>query len=92
MKLRRANYYLPAHTTEIILTNETTTLKGRIKSLENEDDKLLSSLMDVGFADWIKKNRLYKQLVENLNLWEMTNEDIHYFFLLPQAPQEDWYE
>ena len=92
MKLRQANYYLPGHTTEITLTDETTTLKGRIKSLENEDDELLSSLMDVGYADWRKKNKLYKQLVENLNLWEMNNEEMYYFLLLLQAPQEDCYE
>ena len=51
MKLKRTNYYLSGHTTEITLTVETTTLKGRLKCLGNKDDEILSSLMDVGLAN-----------------------------------------
>ena len=31
-------------------------------------------------------------MIENLNLWEIINEDMYYFLLLFQAPQEDCYE
>ena len=49
MKLRRTNYYLSGFNSEIVLTDDPTILKGRIKILGNKEDALLSSLMGVGF-------------------------------------------
>ena len=41
MKFWRTNYYLPGHSTEIALSSEPASLKGRFKILGNEDDELL---------------------------------------------------
>ena len=89
MKFWRTNYYLPGHSTEIALTSEPASLKGRFKILGNEDDELLSDLMNVGFANWIKKNRLYWQVIENLSIIEMTNDEMYNFIVQPEALQEE---
>ena len=90
MKFWRTNYYLPGLSTEIALTDEPALLKGRIKILGNENDELLSGLMGVVFADWIKKNRFYRQVIENLKITEMTNDEMYNFIVGLEAPQEDW--
>ena len=89
MKFWRTNYYLPGNSTEIALTSEPTSLKGRFKILGNEVDELLSDLMSVGFANWIKKNRLYLQMIENLSIIEITNDEMYNFIVRPEAPQEE---
>ena len=89
MKFWRTNYYLPGHSTEITLTSESVSLKGRFKILGNEDDELLSDLMNVGFVNWIKKSRLYWQVIENLSIIEMTNDEMYNFIVQPEAPQEE---
>ena len=89
MKLKRTNYYLSGHSTEITLTGETTTLKGRLKCLGNKDDEILSSLMDVGFANWATNNKHYKQLLNNLSICEMSNEELYNFLMLHQTHQEN---
>ena len=90
MKFWRTNYYLPGLSTEIALSGEPALLKGRIKILGNENDELLSGLMSIGFADWIKKNRFYRQVIENLKITEMTNDEMYNFIVRFEAPQEDW--
>ena len=89
MKLRRTNYYLPGFNSEIVLTDDPTTLNGRIIFLGNEEDALFSSLIGVGFASWIKQNRLYRQLIECVGISEMTNADMLNFLMHPEASLEN---
>ena len=45
--------------------------------------------MGVGFASWIKQNRIYRQLIGSLGISEMANADMLNFLVHPEAPFEN---
>ena len=76
MKKKITNYYLPGHSTEMLLTNTSTTQKGRTKLFGRDDSDELSEIMKVGFASCRDANSLYKEIIENLSISFMSKDEM----------------
>ena len=72
MSKKITNYYVLCQSKDFVLENEFAPIKGKTKFLAKEADKALVEIMEVGFADWVRHNKLYQQVLENLSVFNMT--------------------